>query len=116
MITAANPNLSSIDQVIVVWTNVAGATFACVAFWVASVKIKRYRATNVASALLATLYVVGYFVLLFTNVDQATWSTTLRWLGIASWPLVWAIPPLRLIRRVPVFDALVAKAAADGDA
>jgi hypothetical protein len=115
MILGANPNLDGLDQIIVVSANIAGAAFAAVCFGVASVKVERYRALNVVSALLALAYVIGYFILLWTDVEQASWSSALRWLGLLAWPLIWAVPPLRLIRRTPVFLALEQAVSGDDD-
>jgi hypothetical protein len=84
---------------VVVVANLAGATVAAVVGWVAAHKAPRFRRGSALLALLATVYVAAYGWLLWSDVHPADWSQAVRWVGLASWPIVWVWPMLRLIRR-----------------
>lgn len=48
--------------------------------------------TRIRVVAIAFVYFLAYLILLFSNVDPAHWSGTLRYFGILAWIYVWAIP------------------------
>lgn len=86
-----NPNLSTpalwiagfttVLIVIVVVRQIAAARHGLLAF----------TKVHTAKALLAGIYLIGFLVLLFTDVRQGPWSAALLPVGMAAWVVAWWI-------------------------
>ena len=91
MLSLFNSHLSNFDSLVVV-LNMIGAVYA--AFW-------NFRAahngilvkTKFTVGIMAVIYTIAYSYLLFSNVEIAVWSSTLRMFAILAWYFVWAAPP-----------------------
>ena len=51
-----------------------------------------------ATAMLACIYFVANVVLLFSNINPATWSDLLRGIGVLAVPIVWVLPARMSVR------------------
>lgn len=51
-------------------------------------------ALNFARGFLAFIYFCGYVWLLVGQPDRANWSEIMSGVALATWPVVWILPPL----------------------
>lgn len=83
----------------VIWLNMVGCLGAIAANGVAAyVGFLIHRGLAITIACIASLYVVGYALLLTGTVELAKWSAFYRGVSVVVWPLVWAGPAVMSIQ------------------
>jgi hypothetical protein len=88
MLSFFNQNLSNPDIVVKI-LNMVGCCYAI--YWnIQASNTGMLVKTRLTVAALAFVYLIAYFVLLLTNIDVATWSNFLTYIGVGVWPIVWA--------------------------
>ena len=88
MLSFFNQNLSNPDIVVKI-LDMLGCCYAI--YWnIRASNTGMLVKTRLTVAALAFVYLVAYFILLLSNIDVATWSHYLTYVGVAVWPIVWA--------------------------
>jgi len=79
----------------IIWGNLLGCLFAIVTNGVAArVGFLIHRGLAMTVAIIASLYVAGYALLLTGSVELMAWSAFYRGVSLIVWPVVWAGPAL----------------------
>lgn len=60
---------------------------------------REYAAWTVVVAILALIYVGGYYSLAFTDIPVEVWSERFRYVSLLSIPMLWIVPLVLLVRQ-----------------
>ena len=109
----SNDSLSILENFII-WVNFFGAAFALYINRKAFKQgIPRLRRSHLLIAGLATIYCIGYLLLLFSDIQFLVWSSAFRGVSILVWPIVWAMPALSSVSVWKKLEETIAEAADD---
>jgi hypothetical protein len=100
------------SQAVVAGMSMVFAAISCgVNVWAAIRAPREFRPMRAAVAVVAGLYVIGYGWLVFTDVDRVEWSSTMVYLAVVAWPLVWITPAIQAARYGKRLDDVVKRTA-----
>lgn len=100
---------------LIIWGNLLGCLFAIGANAVAAhVGFLIHRGLALTISIIASMYAIGYAMLLLNVVELARWSAFYRGVSIVVWPLVWAGPALMSIQAWRHTQAQVRDIVAEG--
>lgn len=67
--------------------------------WAAQRSPREFRAWHYVVAAMSVGFIVGYYILTFTEVPVDQWSETFRFVSLMAVPLVWIVPAILLARQ-----------------
>lgn len=100
----SNDSLTFEDN-LVIWLNVFGAMFA--GYWTlkaSRLAVRAMRPVYAAIFTITQIYIFGYLVLLFTDVDVLDWGSVMRGVSIMVWLVVWSGPAIMSIRLAKLLE------------
>jgi len=90
-----------VDEVstLIIWGNLLGCLGAVAATGIAAyVGFLIHRGLAITISIIASMYAIGYAMLLLGVVELAKWSAFYRGVSVVVWPLVWAGPAVMSVQ------------------
>ena len=89
-----NHHLTLADSIVITYNIILCLLAAVANFAAAKVVPKKIALVKRSTAVLASIYCLGYSWLLFDDLPVAEWSSIFRGVSLLSWPIVWIWPAL----------------------